>query len=84
MLYQKFCSLTSFSEKIVVIYLVNDLIATGHKTYPGHLSPFLSLAGFSECVRSYLDLMFYGIVRSPSPVPAKLSQLFDLWDVHHL
>ena len=26
-----------FPEKIVILYLVNDLVATGHKTYPGTL-----------------------------------------------
>ena len=37
LLYQKFCSLTTFPEKIVILYLVNDLVATGRKTYPGTL-----------------------------------------------
>ena len=41
LLYQKFCSLSTFQEKIVVLYLVNDLIAASYKTYPGSLFPFL-------------------------------------------
>lgn len=85
LLYQKFCSLTTFPEKIVVLYLVNDLVATGRKTYPGTLlSISLPPSGLSDCIKSYLDLMLDGIVRAPSFLPEKLRQLLDLWDAHRL
>ena len=74
LLYQKFCSVDSFASKLVVLYLINDIVATNHKSYPG----------FAECVKSYVEVMMSEIRLCQPCSIDKLQRLISLWSDHHL
>ena len=73
-LYHKFTAEQTFTTKLVVLYLINDLLAVCKANLPG----------FIPCLEPYIEIMISTIRTYPDCSTNRLSSLIELWSQHNM
>ena len=74
MLLNRFNAERTFTTKLVVLYLINDILASGKSVYPG----------YATCLEPYIEVMLSDIRNCPDCSAHRITKLIQLWSQHAL